>query len=169
MGKMKEFHTSNALPVLKGNFYRTVIYPAMLSGSKSWPVKGQHLHKLSVAEMHMLRWMIEHTRMDCIWNEKIREKMGVAPIDEKLCNGCLRWYSHIHHRGSTVYMGNSPVPNTKRGRERPKLTCRFSETWFSGLSFENNLHQKQIKSWKQSTSEAENSYSQPQLNWVKGV
>ena len=40
---------------LKGKFYRTAIRPAMLYGNECWAVKRQHLHKLSMALVRMLR------------------------------------------------------------------------------------------------------------------
>ena len=36
-------------------FYKTVIRPTMLYGTKCWAVKKQHIHKLSAAEMRKLR------------------------------------------------------------------------------------------------------------------
>ena len=39
--------------------------------------------KLSVAEMRMLRWFVRHTRRDRVRNEDIRDRVGVAPIEEK--------------------------------------------------------------------------------------
>ena len=80
---------------LKGKFYRTVIRPAMLYGSECWAIKRQHISKMSVAEMRMLRWMSGHTRMDRIRNEVIRSKVGVAPIEDKVREGRLRWFRHV--------------------------------------------------------------------------
>jgi hypothetical protein len=40
---------------LKRTFYRSVIRPAMLYGTKCWAIKKQHIYKLSLAEMRMLR------------------------------------------------------------------------------------------------------------------
>ncbi|KAM1952113.1 hypothetical protein ACFX15_006643 [Malus domestica] len=40
---------------LKGKFYRTTIRLAMLYGTECWAVKHQHVHKMGVAEMRMLR------------------------------------------------------------------------------------------------------------------
>uniref|UniRef100_A0A2N9FWI1 FPL domain-containing protein n=1 Tax=Fagus sylvatica TaxID=28930 RepID=A0A2N9FWI1_FAGSY len=51
----------------------------------------QHIYKMSVAEMRMLRWITRNTRNDRIRNEKIRLKMGVAPIDEKMRGGVLAY------------------------------------------------------------------------------
>jgi hypothetical protein len=36
---------------LKGKFYRTVIRPAMIYDAECWAIKGQHIQKMSVAEM----------------------------------------------------------------------------------------------------------------------
>ena len=83
---------------LKGKFYRTAIRPAMLYGTECWAAKGEHEHKLSVAEMKMLRWMSGHTRLDKIRNEDIRERVGVAPIVEKMVESRLRWFGHVRRR-----------------------------------------------------------------------
>ena len=56
----------------------------MLYGTECWAVKHQHVHKMGVAEMRMLRWMCGHTRNDKIRNEDIRGKVGVAEIVGKL-------------------------------------------------------------------------------------
>jgi hypothetical protein len=75
---------------LKGKFYRTTIRPAMLYGTECWAVKSQHENQVSVVEMRMLRWMSGKTRHDRIRNDTIRERVGVAPIVEKLVENRLR-------------------------------------------------------------------------------
>jgi hypothetical protein len=69
---------------LKDKFYRTTIRPAMLYGVECWPTKKRHVQQLSVAEMCMLCWICGHTRMDRVRNDDIRDRLGVAPIEEKL-------------------------------------------------------------------------------------
>jgi hypothetical protein len=69
---------------LKGKFYRTVIRPAMLYGAECWPTKRRHVQQLSVPEMRMLRWICGNTRRDRVQNDDIRERLGVAPVEEKL-------------------------------------------------------------------------------------
>jgi hypothetical protein len=69
---------------LKGKFYMTAIRPAMMYGAEYWATKGQHILKMSVAEIRMLRWICGHTRKDRIRNDDIRDKLGVALIQEKL-------------------------------------------------------------------------------------
>ncbi|KAM1124774.1 hypothetical protein ACFX2B_039659 [Malus domestica] len=48
----------------------------MLYGTECWTVKHQHVHKMGVAEMRMLRGMCGHTRKDKIGHEDIREVHG---------------------------------------------------------------------------------------------
>jgi hypothetical protein len=75
---------------LKGKFYRTAIRPAMLYGAECCPTKRRHAQQLSVVEMRMLRWICGHTRRDQVWNDDIRERLGVAPVEEKLVQHRLR-------------------------------------------------------------------------------
>lgn len=110
---------------LKGKFYKTAIRPAMLYGAECWATKVQHIQKMSVAEMRMLRWMCGYTRRDRIRNDDIREKIGVAPIEEKIIQHRLRWYGHVQRRppDAPVRSGNvNHVESTRRGRGRPRLT-----------------------------------------------
>ncbi|KAH1228828.1 26S proteasome regulatory subunit 8 A [Glycine max] len=83
---------------LKGKFYRTAVRPAILNGTECWAVKNQHETKVGVAEMRMLRWMCGKTRQDKIRNEAIRERVGVAPIVEKMVENRLRWFGHVERR-----------------------------------------------------------------------
>jgi hypothetical protein len=64
-------------------------------GTECWAIKGQYIQKMSVVEMWMLRWICGHTRKDRIRNDDIRDKLGVAPIQEKLVQHRLRWFDHI--------------------------------------------------------------------------
>ncbi|KAF3647847.1 Casein kinase II subunit alpha, chloroplastic [Capsicum annuum] len=72
------------LPKLKGKFYRVAVRPVTLYGAECWPVKNSHIQKLKVGEMRMLCWMCGLTRGDKIRNETIREKVGVASVEDKL-------------------------------------------------------------------------------------
>ena len=55
----------------------------------------QHVNKLRVTEMRMLRWICGKTLKDRIRNEHIREMVGVAPIEDKMRENRLRWFGHI--------------------------------------------------------------------------
>ncbi|KAG2619545.1 hypothetical protein PVAP13_3NG087801 [Panicum virgatum] len=110
---------------LKDKFYRTTIRPAMLYGAECWPTKRRHVQQLSVAEMRMLRWFCGHTRRDRVRNEVIRERVGAAPIEEKLIQHRLRWFGHVQRRPPEAPVRSGVlkrVDKVKRGRGRLKLT-----------------------------------------------
>ncbi|KAL5178487.1 hypothetical protein HKD37_01G000006 [Glycine soja] len=112
---------------LKGKFYRTAVRPAILYGTECWAVKSQHETKVGVAEMRMLRWMCGKTRQDKIRNGTIRERVGVAPIVEKMVENRLRWFGHVERRpvDSVVRrVDQMERRQTIRGRGRPKKTIR---------------------------------------------
>ena len=85
---------------LKGKFYRMAIRPDMLYGTECWAVKYQHVHKMGVVGMRMLRWMCGHTRKDKIRNEDIRGKVGIAKIKGNMKENRLRWFGHVKRRPS---------------------------------------------------------------------
>src|SRR4029450_2942072 len=104
---------------LKGDFYRTAIRPAILYGTECWAARQQHLHKVNVAEMRMLRWMCGKTRKDRIRNEHIRERVGVAPIEDKMRENQLRWFGHVQRRPLTASVRKSDmvqIEGNARGR-----------------------------------------------------
>ncbi|KAG2617845.1 hypothetical protein PVAP13_3NG258028 [Panicum virgatum] len=97
----------------------------MLYGAECWPTKRRHVQQLSVAEMRMLRWFCGHTRRDRVRNDVIRDRVGVAPIEEKFTQHRLRWFGHVQRRPPEAPVRNGVlerVDNVKRGRGRPKLT-----------------------------------------------
>jgi hypothetical protein len=104
------------------------IRPAMLYGAECCPTKWWHVQQLSVAEMCMLRWICGHTRRDRVWNDVIRERLGVAPVKEKLVRHRLRWFGHIQRRPVQAPIRNGVIRRTgnKRGRGRPNLTWEES-------------------------------------------
>jgi len=64
-------------------------------------------------------------RRDRVRNEVIRERVGVAPIEEKLTQHRLRWFGHIQRRPPEAPVRSGVlkrVDKVKRGRGRPKLT-----------------------------------------------
>jgi hypothetical protein len=80
---------------------------------------------MSTAEMWMLRWICGHTRKNQIRNDDIRDKLGVAPIQEKSVQHRLRWFGYIQRRPpkAPVRSGILSRPeNTRRGRGRLRLT-----------------------------------------------
>ncbi|KAK8936323.1 hypothetical protein KSP39_PZI013809 [Platanthera zijinensis] len=81
--------------------------------------------KMGVAEMRMLRWMCGHTRLDKIRNECIRDKIGVAPIEEKMREARLRWFGHVQRRPLEALVRcceSLATRQVKRGRGKPIKT-----------------------------------------------
>ncbi|XP_070036835.1 uncharacterized protein [Nicotiana tomentosiformis] len=58
------------------------------------------LKEMKAEEMRMLRWMCGHTRIDKIRNDDIREKVYVAPIDDKIREKRIKWFGHVQRRSS---------------------------------------------------------------------
>ena len=115
--------------VLKGrlNFYKNDFRPIVLYGSECWPTTKAQEHKLSVAEMRMLRWMCGHTRPDKIRNEDIRRKVGVTSIVDKLRECRLRWFGHVRRRPAEAPVRRCEsldLGDIKRGRGRPKKSWK---------------------------------------------
>jgi hypothetical protein len=81
----------------------------MLYGAECWPTKRQHVQQLSVAEMRMLRWIYGNTRRDRVRNDDIRERLGVAPVEEKLVQHRLRWFGHIQWRSAEAPIHNGVI------------------------------------------------------------
>jgi len=73
----------------------------------------------------MLWWFCGHTRRDRVRNEVIRERVGVAPIEEKLTQHQLRWFGDVQRRPSEAPVRIGVLKRgdkVKRDRGRPKLT-----------------------------------------------
>ncbi|RWR94899.1 ataxia telangiectasia mutated family protein [Cinnamomum micranthum f. kanehirae] len=83
---------------VKGKYYKVAVRPALLYGSECWTVKHNHVKKMEVAEMRMLRWMCGITRRDRIRNEEIWGKVGIAPIGDKMRENRLKWFGHVRRR-----------------------------------------------------------------------
>ncbi|KAK4350932.1 hypothetical protein RND71_030245 [Anisodus tanguticus] len=96
-------------PKLKGKFYRVVVRPTMLYKAECWSVKTSHIQKMKVVEMRMLRWMCGHTMRDRIRNEDIRDKVGVASMEDKMREARLRWFGHVQRRDT-----DAPVRRCER-------------------------------------------------------
>ena len=70
----------------------------------------------------MLRWMCGHTLMDRIRNQEFRDKLGVAPILEKMRERRLRWFGHVKRTtfDALVRRVESFIVEGKRSRGRPR-------------------------------------------------
>jgi hypothetical protein len=75
--------------------------------------------------MRMLRWYCGHIRRDRVWNDDIRDRLGVTPIEEKLIQHRLRWFRHVKRRPPEAPVRSGVLKrtdNVKSSRDRSKLT-----------------------------------------------
>ncbi|KAL6498741.1 hypothetical protein OROGR_028288 [Orobanche gracilis] len=130
---------------LKGKFYRTAIRLTLLYGTECWTVKQCHVHKMSVTEMRMLRWMCGHTCKDRVRNEIIRTKVGVTCIENKMRGNRLRWFGHIKFKRREMSARVRRLEmwqeeEIMRGKVRPKQTWkRVIESDMNFIGIEENL------------------------------
>jgi len=110
---------------LKGKVYRMVVRPTLLYGAECWPTKKTQAQSLMVTEMKMIRWMCGYTRQDRVRNIVIRERVGVAPLEEKLREARLRWFGHIKRRSVDAPVRRCEaldLVHYRRERGRPKTS-----------------------------------------------
>ena len=67
------------------------------------------------------------TRGDKVRNEIIREKVGVASVEDKMREGRLRWFGHVMRRGTDTPVWRCErlaLDGFRRSRGRPKKYLR---------------------------------------------
>ena len=69
---------------LKEKLYRTMIRPVMTYGAECLPIRNDHMYKMDVVEVRMLRWMCGKIKKDKIRNEHFREHLGLTSIGDKI-------------------------------------------------------------------------------------
>ena len=96
-------------------------------GSECWPITKALDQNMKVDEMRMLRWMCGLKRLDKIRNEVIRERVGVASIQDKMRESRLRWFGHVQRRPLTAPVRKCEVLDLgdfRRGRGRSKKSWK---------------------------------------------
>jgi len=74
----------------------------------------------------MIWWMCGYTRQDRIRNIVIRERVGVAPLEEKVRETRLRWFKHVKRRSVDAPVRRCEaldLVHYSRGRGRSKTSC----------------------------------------------
>ena len=106
---------------VKSKLHKVVVRPAMLHGTETLAVTQGMEKKLEAAEMKMLRFECEVTRLDKVKNELIRSKLKVEQLVEKTREGRLKWFGHVERR-ENGYVGKRVMVMElgERKRGRPK-------------------------------------------------
>jgi hypothetical protein len=77
------------------HFYRAFIPSTLLYGCEAWPLTDQHVQKLHVLHMRLLRQMLGITRMHKLSNERILQICRVTSIRGLLLRARARWIGHV--------------------------------------------------------------------------
>jgi hypothetical protein len=90
----------------------------------------RHVQQLSIAEMRMLWWICGHTRTDYIQNrnDDIRERLGVAPVKEKLMQHHLRWFGHIQRRPLETPVRSRVISQTNHEKRDRRTNLTWEES-----------------------------------------
>ncbi|KAK3548478.1 hypothetical protein QTP70_013309 [Hemibagrus guttatus] len=113
---------------IKGKVYRTVVRPAMLYGLETVSLRKRQESELEVAELKMLRFSLEVTRLDRIRNEYIRGTAHVGRLGDKVREARLRWFGHVQRR-ENEYIGRRMMDMELPGRRQRGRPKRSSEEW----------------------------------------
>jgi len=93
-----------------------------------------------VVEIRMIRWMCGYTRLDRIRNVVVRERVGAAPLEDKLRDTRLIWFGHVKIRGVDAPVRRSEaidLSHYRIGRGCPKMSWNEiirSDMKFMGLT-----------------------------------
>ena len=104
--------------------------PILLYGRECWPIKNSQVQKMKVAEMRMLHWICHHLRLDRIKNVVIRNKTGVASIEDKMKETKLRWFGRIMRNSIDTSVKTHErivLPSCRRGQESPGKNLERSD------------------------------------------
>ena len=96
----------------------------MLYGAECWPIKKPQAQRLMVVNMRMIRWMCQYTRLDRVRNVLIRERAGVAPLEEKMRETRVKRYGHGKRSVDAPVRRCEAIDVThcKRRREQSKMS-----------------------------------------------
>jgi hypothetical protein len=87
--------------------------------------------------MCMLQWIYGNIRRDRVWNNDIRERLGVTPVEKKLMQHYLRWFGHIQQRST-----EAPVHSRVIRRSSNEKTDR----WWSNLIWKESV-KRDLNDW----------------------
>ena len=111
---------------VKGNVYKVAVRPAMLYGLETVALTKRQEAEMEVAEMEMVRFSLEVTRMDRIRNEYTRGTAQVGRFGEKTREARLRWYGHLR-RKDDGYIGRRMLWMEMPGKRKQGILKRRFE------------------------------------------
>ena len=131
-----------------------MIRPRMLYSCETWAITKSQEKALKNAEMKMLRWSQEKTRLDKVKNETIRKNMGVRCIGDKMKEKRLRWYGHIQRRGESHCCRKVSEIKLEGKRKKGRPQMRWKDKLKAGMK-EMNLKDEDCQDrekWRKCTA-----------------
>ena len=89
--KKKVFGSRELSWKAKVEVYNAVVVPMMTYGCESWVLREKKEVKLQATEMNVLRKVAGVTRLDCIRNDEIRQRLQQRSIVEVVKERRLNW------------------------------------------------------------------------------
>lgn len=78
----------------------------MFHGSEYWTTAELHMHKMTVADMRMLRCMCDKMRKNKIRNKRNMTYEGVVLMEDKTKEMRLVLFGHMKRRSNTISIQN---------------------------------------------------------------
>jgi len=78
-----------------------------------------------ITKMRTIRWICGYTKLDRIRNIVIRERLGVAPLEDKMRETIQRMFGHVKRRSVSAPMKRCEaihLLHCRRGRGHPKMS-----------------------------------------------
>jgi hypothetical protein len=78
----------------------------MLYGSETWATKVADMHRLSRAEMMMVRWMCGVSLKERKPNQELLGRLGIVCVTEVVRRSRLRWFGHLERKCGAGWVTN---------------------------------------------------------------
>ena len=78
--------------------YNAVVVPMMMHGCESWVLREKEKAKLQTTEMSILRKVAGVTRLDCIRNNEVRQRLQQRSIVEVVKERRLNWRAKLREK-----------------------------------------------------------------------
>jgi hypothetical protein len=107
---------------VKKIIFESILTPLLMYGAECWTTTTKTRSRIQAAEMRPLRTMIGKSRRDRVRNERVRERIGVCPVQKKIEKSQLRWLGHLERMDDQRVAKRcfQWVPEGRRPRGRPR-------------------------------------------------
>ena len=112
----------------KMTVYNAVVVPTLVYGCETWVLKDRDKTRLQAAEMKVLRSVVGVTRLECVRNEAIRERLKQEAVVAQVKRRRELWREKmIENEGSLVnrVMKGQGAGKKPRGRPRRRWRDKF--------------------------------------------